>query len=234
MMATLLGAATSDALEDGRVVSGVGGQYNFVAMAHALADGRSVLLLRATRRSGRWLESNIRWSYGHTTIPRHLRDIFVTEYGVADLRGRSDEACIRAMLAISDAHFVDRLADDAKRAGKLPRDFRIPDAWRANTPEGLAARLARARAGKRFPSFPFGSDFDETERELLPALGWLKSAVGEPRRWPALAGAWLAPGSPKGHQPLLRRLGLDRPASLRERALARLVRGAIARTRRSR
>ena len=36
MMATALGAAVSDGLEDGRVVSGVGGQYNFVAMAHAL------------------------------------------------------------------------------------------------------------------------------------------------------------------------------------------------------
>ncbi len=33
MMATLLGAAVSDQLEDGRVVSGVGGQYNFVAQA---------------------------------------------------------------------------------------------------------------------------------------------------------------------------------------------------------
>jgi acyl-CoA hydrolase len=33
MKATLLGAVVSDGLEDGRVVSGVGGQYNFVAMA---------------------------------------------------------------------------------------------------------------------------------------------------------------------------------------------------------
>ena len=47
MMATVLGAAVSDGLEDGRVVSGVGGQYNFVAMAHALHDARSVLMLRA-------------------------------------------------------------------------------------------------------------------------------------------------------------------------------------------
>ena len=46
MMATALGAAVSDALEDGRVVSGVGGQYNFVAMAHALPDARSVLMFR--------------------------------------------------------------------------------------------------------------------------------------------------------------------------------------------
>jgi hypothetical protein len=43
MMASLLGAATSDTLEDGEVVSGVGGQYNFVAMAHELPDGRSAL-----------------------------------------------------------------------------------------------------------------------------------------------------------------------------------------------
>ena len=141
MMATLLGAAVSDALEDGRVVSGVGGQYNFVAMAHAIAGGRSALLLRSTRSKGTKVESNIRWNYGHTTIPRHLRDIYVTEYGIADLRGRSDEACIRAMLAIADARFQDELADVARRAGKLARDFRIPDAWRRNTPRDLATRM---------------------------------------------------------------------------------------------
>ncbi|HVH83450.1 MAG TPA: acetyl-CoA hydrolase/transferase C-terminal domain-containing protein, partial [Steroidobacteraceae bacterium] len=54
MMVTLLGAAVSDALESGQVVSGVGGQYNFVAMAHALPDARSILCVRATRtRHGR-------------------------------------------------------------------------------------------------------------------------------------------------------------------------------------
>ncbi len=42
MMQTLAGAAVSDGLEDGRVVSGVGGQYNFVAMAQELPDGHSL------------------------------------------------------------------------------------------------------------------------------------------------------------------------------------------------
>jgi acyl-CoA hydrolase len=56
MMVTLLGAAVSDALEDGRVVSGVGGQYNFVAMAHALPDARSILRAR----------------YAHPSWPHHL------------------------------------------------------------------------------------------------------------------------------------------------------------------
>lgn len=36
MMATLMGAAISDGLENGQVVSDVGGQYNFVAQAFAL------------------------------------------------------------------------------------------------------------------------------------------------------------------------------------------------------
>src|SRR5262249_32254635 len=82
MMVTLLGAAISDGLESGQVVSGVGGQYNFVAQAFALAGARSILALEAVR-SGAKAQSNIRWSYGHETIPRHLRDIVVTEYGVA-------------------------------------------------------------------------------------------------------------------------------------------------------
>ena len=47
MMATLLGAAISDGLENGQVVSGVGGQYNFVAQAFALEGARSVLALEA-------------------------------------------------------------------------------------------------------------------------------------------------------------------------------------------
>ena len=229
MIANLLGAATSDALEDGRVVSGVGGQYNFVAMAHELPRARSVLLLRATRRNGRSLESNIRWSYGHTTIPRHLRDVYITEYGIADLRGRSDEACVRAMLAISDARFVDELAATAQRHHKLARGFVIPEAWRANTPEGLAARLQPAVRAGLLPRFPFGSDFDADELRLLPALAWLKSGVASPRRWPALLAALLAPGDASGAASALQRLGLHAPTGLREHVFARLVRGALAR-----
>ena len=230
MMATLLGAAVSDALDDGRVVSGVGGQYNFVAMAHALAGGRSVLLLRATRTHGRRVESNIRWNYGHTTIPRHLRDIYVTEYGVADLRGKTDEACIRAMLAISDARFQDQLVADAMRAGQLARDFRVPDAWRRNTPADLAARLRPFVARNLFPLFPFGSDFNAVEQRLLPALLWLKKNTSDWRRWPALVSALLVPGRSEDADAGMERLGLREPSGVGERLLARLVRGALSRT----
>ena len=62
MMMTALGAAVSDGLDDGRVVSGVGGQYNFVAMAHALRDGRSVLLFRATREQKGKVRTSVPWT----------------------------------------------------------------------------------------------------------------------------------------------------------------------------
>jgi acyl-CoA hydrolase len=65
MMANIFGAVTSDQLEDGRVVSGIGGQYNFVAMAHALKDGRLIMMVRSTRGAGKKLRSNIVFNYGH-------------------------------------------------------------------------------------------------------------------------------------------------------------------------
>lgn len=229
MLATALGAATSDALEDGRVVSGVGGQYNFVAMAHALHGGRSILLLRATRRNGNTLESNIRWNYGHTTIPRHLRDIYITEYGIADLRGRSDEECVCAMLAICDARFIEDLVRDAIRAGKLSRSFRVPEAWRRNTPQILAHNLKPCTDAGLFPTFPFGSDFNAVEQRLLQALLWLKSRIGSPRRWPGLAAALLWPGDGEEAE-CIARMQLTKPNSLAERVLQRLLRGALKRT----
>ena len=64
MMATLMGAVISDGLENGQVVSGVGGQYNFVAQAFALHGGRSILTVEAARREKARSVSNIRWSYG--------------------------------------------------------------------------------------------------------------------------------------------------------------------------
>jgi hypothetical protein len=87
MLATAFGAIASDQLEDGKVVSGIGGQYNFVSMAHAIPDARVVMMIKSTRGSGKKVRSNIVYNYGHWSIPKHLRDIVVTEYGIADIRG---------------------------------------------------------------------------------------------------------------------------------------------------
>ncbi|EIL99805.1 MAG: acetyl-CoA hydrolase [Rhodanobacter thiooxydans] len=230
MMATLLGAAVSDTLEDGAVVSGVGGQYNFVAMAHELPDGRSVLLLRATRNSRGGIESNIRWNYGQTTIPRHLRDIVITEYGIADLRGKSDGECVEAMLSIADARFLDALCAQAKAHGKLAADFVIPEAWRRHRPEHLHEALGPLRHKGLLPVFPFGSDFTEVEQRLLPALEWLKAASGNWRGKWHLLGAVIRPGDvADGEDEALARMGLDAPTNWSGRAQRRLLQAALRR-----
>ena len=181
MMHTLSGAAVSDGLDDGRVVSGVGGQYNFVAMAHDLPEARSVITLRSTRQSGGETVSNIVFSYGHCTIPRHLRDIVITEYGLADLRGKPDEEVYLALIRIADARFQPSLLARAQKAGKVRKDFRLPDAWRENTPEHVSRMLASLGEGDAFPPFPFGCDFTPEELTLAKALQGLKSATADTR-----------------------------------------------------
>jgi hypothetical protein len=231
MMATLMGAVISDGLEDGQVVSGVGGQYNFVAQAFALAGARSILTVEATRPSGAGTQSNIRWRYGHETIPRHLRDIIVTEYGVADLRGKSDAEVIAAMLAVTDSHFQDELMRQAKDAGKLPKNFEIPPAARDNHPERITAALKPAREAGLLPSFPFGSDFTEIEQRLIPALQILQDAQRTPRRLAGLLWQGMTHPPDAPDRECLARLGLDKPTTWAERGYRALVSAALKRSR---
>ncbi|MES5486596.1 acetyl-CoA hydrolase/transferase C-terminal domain-containing protein [Bradyrhizobium sp. INPA03-11B] len=231
MMATLLGAAISDGLDNGQVVSGVGGQYNFVAQAFALEGARSVLALEATHQSGRQAQSNIRWSYGHETIPRHLRDIFVTEYGVADTRGKSDADVIAAMLEVSDSRFQSELMRQAKDAGKLPRDHEIPTAYRENYPERISTALKPAREAGLLPSFPFGSDFTDVEQRLIPALQILQQAQRTPLQLAGLLWQGMRHPPDAADRECLARLGLDKPTHFAERAYRALVTAALQRSR---
>ena len=187
MKMTLLGAAVSDGLSDGQVVSGVGGQYNFVAMAQALDKGRSILMLRATRMGKQGLESNIVWQYPHVTIPRHLRDIVITEYGIADLRGKTDEEVIQALIQVSDVQFQDDLIRQAQKAGKLGLHWQRPEWCRQNTAAQLRASLDRFR--QDLPPWPFGHDFTQDEFVTLQALQWLGRHRSKPS---ALWRAWRA------------------------------------------
>jgi Acetyl-CoA hydrolase/transferase C-terminal domain len=231
MMATLMGAVISDGLENGQVVSGVGGQYNFVAQAFALAGARSILALEATRQAGKGAQSNIRWSYGHETIPRHLRDIVVTEYGVADIRGKSDADVIAAMLQVADSRFQDELARQAKDAGKLSKDFEIPAAYRENFPDRIASALGPARDAGLLPAFPFGSDFTDVEQRLIPALQALQDAQRTPLRLPGLLWQGLTGHPNAADRECLARLGLDQPSTWSERVYRALVSAALARSR---
>jgi acyl-CoA hydrolase len=223
MMLTTTGAAVSDGLADGRVVSGVGGQYNFVSMAHALPGARSVLCARSTRSKDGRVTSNIVTSYGHVTIPRHLRDIAITEYGVADLRGRTDGECVAAMLEIADSRFQEQLLAEARRANKIDAGYRIPDARRNNTPERLAATFDAPRRAGLFSEYPFGTDLTPEEIELARALRWLKDNTGTARRRiTTLLRAAVRPVD-DAHRHYLDRLRLAEPRRIREKLTAKLV-----------
>jgi acyl-CoA hydrolase len=222
MMTTLLGAAVSDALEDGRVVSGVGGQFDFVSMAQALDDAQSILMCRARRLNDGIASSNIRWSYGHTTVPRHHRDVFVSEYGIAATRGKTDEQTIDAMLGIADSEFQQRLISEAKRAGKLRPNYSLDAEARNNTPDALGAVFEQKDIQPYFPAYPLGTDLTATEQQLVDALDWLKTQTARPWANIRTLSAGLVRG---GHNnaTALARMGLDQASSVKERALRRLI-----------
>jgi acyl-CoA hydrolase len=226
MSVTLLGGVASDTLEDGQVVSGVGGQYNFVAMSHELPDSHSVLMLRSTRPEGSTLRSNFLWSRSHLTIPRHLRDVVISEYGVAFLKNKTDESVIQAQLCITDSRFQVELREQAVQARKLSPEWKLPR-WALNNHAQWPGELLTE--GKRqglFPEFPFGSDFTPVEEQLVGALTRLKRASHSKI---AIAQMFWA-GATRDAGPFreaLERMGLVRPQGLRERAERALLLGAL-------
>ncbi len=225
LIVTLTGAVCSDGLEDGQMVSGVGGQYNFVSQAHALEGARSILMAKSTREKGKEVSSNIVWSYGHITIPRHLRDMVITEYGIADLRGRCDKDVIQALLNISDSRFQDDLLRKAKSAKKIPDDYEIPERFRRNLPERLEEILAPFKERGLFTPFPFGTDFTPEELVLGKALRGLKERMtgGSPGEPSPLEAAMAVDSVPEAAQPYLARMQLDAPADEQETMMQKLV-----------
>jgi acyl-CoA hydrolase len=229
LIVTLTGAVASDGLEDGRVLSGVGGQYNFVAMAHELEGGRSIIMIRSTKDHDGKTLSNIRWNYGHITIPRHLRDIVVTEYGIAELRGRSDEEVVAALLEIADSRFQEGLLNEAKRAGKIRRNYSIPEYARHNRPERLEKMLTPHRKRGLFPQFPFGTDLTEEENTLRKALLVLKQiSEGHKLRVPQFAHLRKTLVIPDRAHSYLARMDLRRPKTVKERLMQRALVYALA------
>tara|TARA_R110002167_G_scaffold59020_4_gene167141 strand:- start:4520 stop:6679 length:2160 start_codon:yes stop_codon:yes gene_type:complete len=221
---SLQGAVASDTLASGQVVSGVGGQYNFVAMAHQLTEGRSILMIRSTRMQGGKVVSNIVENYGSCTIPRHLRDIVITEYGIADLRSKSDAEVIQALINITDSRFQRALLRSAKVSGKLAADYQLPTAFSDNTPERVSRDVAWARSRDMLPSYPFGCDFSSDELRAAKALKTLSSLTW----WKGLT-LLVSPKKYDGSAAkILSCLGLTTVTGVKDRLLRRLVLAVIA------
>ena len=224
MMATLNGAIISDQLENGRIVSGIGGQYNFVSMAHLLPDGRLVMTIRSTRGTGKNVKSNIVFSYGYCTIPKHMRDIIVTEYGIADIKGLSEQQIIEKMISIADSRFQKELMEQAKKSGKLRKDYIIPEKFTNNYPLKIDAFIKPYQMKEYFKQFPYGTDITAEEIAIGGSLKMLKALKEQKPLTTAykLITEILKPVPAKA-MPYLKRMQLDKPLNINERFQQKLT-----------
>lgn len=91
---------------DARTVSGPGGQPDFVAGALAAPEGTSIVAMPSTAAAGTVSRVVPRLAAGAVvTVARSLADRVVTEYGVAELRGRTLEQRAAALRAIAHPDF---------------------------------------------------------------------------------------------------------------------------------
>ncbi|MCG8667932.1 MAG: acetyl-CoA hydrolase, partial [Pseudomonadales bacterium] len=224
MMVTLSGSVVSDGLENGTVVSGVGGQYNFVAMAHNLPDARSVLCVRSTRGTGKDTKSNIVPFYGHITIPRHLRDIIVTEYGVANLRGKTDEEVAIELIKVADSRFQDELLEFAKENGKISKDYQLPEEYRNNTLDKIQGYINQWRQDGLFPPFPLGTDLTDDEIAIGKSLKDIKALMDNPGRLiKAIVKSFVHDVDEDEAQHYLERMQLAHPETAKETLIQHLL-----------
>jgi acyl-CoA hydrolase len=228
MMVTMQGAIVSDALDNGAVVSGVGGQFNFAEQAFALEGGRFIITLNATRESKGVAKSTIVSKYAHMTVPWHMRDIVVTEYGIADMRGKTNAEVVAALLNIADSRFQPELLEKAKTAGKIAANYEIPAAHRNNTPERIKAALGGLRRDGTLPAYPFGTDFTPAEQRLIPALELLGKSVASKSAMLSLLRRGLAAPPAAGLQAeCMERMGLAKTRGAKQFITSRLLRAAL-------
>lgn len=113
----LAGQAVADTL-GGRQFSGIGGHEDFVASSGLELEDRSLICLRSTAESGETSVSRIVSQFPRgaiITTPRHQLDVVITEYGVAELRGRTVRERARALAAIAHPDHREQLQSEAER-----------------------------------------------------------------------------------------------------------------------
>lgn len=115
----LLGQCASETVQ-GRYWSGSGGQTDFARGAMYAEDGRGFVVTRSTARGGERSCIVARLSRGSVvTTLKNTVDHVVTEFGVAELRGRSIRERARALIAIAHPDHRDWLATRAGEFGYL-------------------------------------------------------------------------------------------------------------------
>lgn len=111
----LTGQVSADSIGT-RFYSGVGGQMDFMRGAALAAEGRAIIALPATAAGGAIsrIVPVLAQGAGVVTSRAHVRTV-VTEYGVAELFGRSVRERSAALIGIAHPEFREKLAREARR-----------------------------------------------------------------------------------------------------------------------
>jgi acyl-CoA hydrolase len=111
----LTGQVCADSIGS-RFYSGIGGQMDFMRGAALAEDGLAIIALPSTALGGSRsrIVPFLREGAGVVTTRGHVQTV-VTEWGVAELHGRSVAQRARALIAISHPDFRERLTEAARR-----------------------------------------------------------------------------------------------------------------------
>lgn len=124
LMCDLTGQACSESLGYEQF-SGTGGQLDFVRGAALSEGGQSFLAFPSTAKlKDGTLTSRISVALPPGTVvttPRSDAQYFVTEYGIADVKGKSIAQRAQELVKIAHPNFRDQLIRDAREHGLLPR-----------------------------------------------------------------------------------------------------------------
>ncbi|HET7740666.1 MAG TPA: acetyl-CoA hydrolase/transferase C-terminal domain-containing protein, partial [Mycobacterium sp.] len=107
----LQGQVVADTI-NGKQFSGIGGAEDFVAGTGLELSDRSLICLPSTFSNEDGLQSRIVAAFGPgavITTPRHHVDVIITEYGVAELEGKTVRQRGEALAAIAHPQFRDEL-----------------------------------------------------------------------------------------------------------------------------
>ena len=110
----LTGQVSADSIGT-RFYSGVGGQMDFIRGAALAEEGRAIIALPSTASGGRVsrIASALPLGAGVVTTRAHVRTV-VTEFGVAELWGRSIRERAAALIGIAHPDFRDELRSQAR------------------------------------------------------------------------------------------------------------------------
>jgi acyl-CoA hydrolase len=222
MMVTLGCVLISDGLKNMIEVSGVGGQFDFLDMAANLEGSRSIINCRSTRTAKGITSSNIIWEYPNMTIARYLRDIVITEYGIADCRSKTDCEVIKTMLNVTDSRYQTGLLNTAKRAGKVPADYQIPPIFQKNYPDVIEPIVRKYQQRRIFEPYPFGTELTAEELVLKKAL----VTMGDYSKWKALgvlAASLFYWRSDLPYKTYLQRMRLEHTANFKDLIYKKLI-----------